>query len=87
MALQGQPFDFDRYSVQFNSFFGSAGAISFSGTWPINDTKYKLTMVPKQSTAQVTALADSLMTMSADQSEDMTLDNASGTRRPAQTTL
>lgn len=76
--LQGGPFDFDQFSVQFNSFYGASGAISFAGTWPIKQSRYKLTMVPQQSTVQVTALGDSL-TMSADQSADMVLGAAAGT--------
>lgn len=78
MLMQGQPFDFDRYSVQFNSFYGASGAISFVGTWPFNQTRYKLTMIPQQDAAQVTALADNLMTMSEDQSEDMILESPAG---------
>ena len=77
LVLQGGPFEFDQFSVQFNSFYGASGAISFAGTWPNNQSRYKLTMVPQQSTVQVTALADSL-TMSTDQSADMVLGAAAG---------
>ena len=58
--MQGRPFVFDPHSVQLNSFYGASGGISFAGRWQGNGKKYALTMCPEGSSAQVTALTESV---------------------------
>ena len=74
--IQGQPFEFDPQSVQLNSFYSAAGAISFSGRWHGNGKKYSLTMSPAGNLAQVTALTESVDAALSDQKLNMSAISA-----------
>lgn len=75
-AVQGQLFAFDEHSVQFNSFYGPSGAISFSGRWQADGHSYSLTMVPQGNTAQVTALTEEIGEALSKQDLEMTAISA-----------
>ncbi|DBB02325.1 hypothetical protein WJX82_005664 [Trebouxia sp. C0006] len=75
-AVQGQLFAFDEHSVQFNSFYGPSGAISFSGRWQADGHSYSLTMVPQGNTAQVTALTEEVSEALSEQDLEMTAISA-----------
>jgi len=62
--------------VQFNSFYGPSGAISFSGRWQADGHSYSLTMVPQGNTAQVTALTEEVSEALSEQDLEMTAISA-----------
>lgn len=75
-CTQGQQFAFDQHSVQFDSFYGPSGAISFSGRWRADGQTYRLTMVPQGNSAQVTALTQQMSTVLSNQELNMTATSA-----------
>lgn len=75
-GMQGRQFDFDQHSVQFNSFYGPSGAISFSGRWQADGRRYSLTMVPQGDTAQVTALTEQVSDALSEQELNLTAISA-----------
>ena len=78
-GMQGRQFDFDQHSVQFNSFYGPSGAISFSGRWQPDGRRYSLTMVPQGHTAQVTALTEQVSDALSEQELNLTAISAGKT--------
>ena len=75
-TLQNQPFEFDRHSVQLNSFYSASGAISFSGRWRGDGKRYSLTMSPQGHLAQVAALTESVDAALSEQKLDMSAVSA-----------